>query len=74
MSTRGLLGPIGLPHLLSHLGPAGLGGPHVALLGRGGAWSLSPPGSQTWLRSRLLCSLESLFDLAYSLRQKNIFL
>lgn len=29
MSTRGLLGPIGLPHLLSHLGPAGLGGPHV---------------------------------------------
>lgn len=47
--------------------------PGRALLVRGGVWSLSPPGSQAWLRSRLLCSLESLLDLAYSLRQKISF-
>lgn len=47
--------------------------PGRALLVRGGVWSLCPPGSQTWLRSRLLCSLESLLDLAYSLRQKISF-
>lgn len=34
---------------------------------------MGPPGSQTWLRSRLLWSLESLLDLAYSLRQKISF-
>lgn len=34
---------------------------------------MCPPGSQTWLRSRLLWSLESLLDLVYSLRQNISF-
>lgn len=34
---------------------------------------MGPPGSQTWLRARLLWSLESLLDLAYFLRKKISF-